>query len=296
MIKEANPLAALFGKIAPRLINLSSKAINPITAKAVGSTAGALGGGILGASQAPEGEKSKGFLVGATAGGLAGYFGGKTYAGFGAGGADSARILGLGNNLKQLATEGGTIKDSVRGAAKYISQNWATPEHLRPIPTKKIDGPLNRPMLSFTKKAPIQQMSVPQGSAVTRAIGNAFRGGMAIADPATAAELGIKGNVATRTMKVLGREANESMHYIKDGYRYRRSLLGKALGAGMGSGIGFGVLEGATTTNPDGSPAPLHKKLFKGTSTALGWGLASPIMGAKMLAYDVPKTLINPES
>jgi hypothetical protein len=298
MIKTAIPLVGILGKIAPKLTALTGKVINEGSAKLIGSAAGALTGGAIGSSMAPEGAKTKGFVVGAATGGFAGHFAGKTIAGFGVGGVDSARLKGFSNELTRLSTSPTqTTADSLRDMGKYVSKNFATAEHLKPISRTNVEGPVARPWLGVMKQAPVQALDQSPRGTLLKAIGNTTRNIMSIADKGTAADLGITGkNMLTRTTQVLGREAQEAMHYTKDGFRYRRSVPGKVLGATLGSGIGMGALQGATTTNPDGSPAPTYKKLFRGTASALGWGLATPFMGAKAIAYDIPKTIINPES
>jgi hypothetical protein len=292
-----NPLLTkLFSGASQTLLNVTKKPIEATTAKMVGAGVGALTGGVVGASSAQEGQKTKGFMVGAATGGLFGGFAGKTYAGFGQGGVDMARIKGLANELKVLSTSN-TNAFALKGVGKYLSKNWATAEHLKEIPAATIQGPKNRAMFSITAKSPVQKIMEPQGSGVTRSIGNMARNFTAIADKSTAQSLGITGqNPVARVGQVLGREMKETMHHTKDGFRYKRSLPGKLVGAALGSGLGMGALEGATATNPDGSSAPIHKKIIKGTSSALGWGLASPYMGAKMLSYDLPRSIINPES
>jgi hypothetical protein len=292
-----NPLLTkLFTGASKTLLNIASKPIDALTAKAVGTGIGALGGGIAGSAKAPEGQKGKGFAVGALTGGVGGYMGGKFYAGLGKGGVDAARIKGFAKELNALSASK-TNTEALQGVGRYISKNWATPEHLKAIPSQAIQGPKHRPWFGLSAKAPVQQIAKSQGSAITRAIGNVTRAGMGIVDPTTASSLGLSGkNMLTRAGQILGREVSETTHYTKGGYRYKRSIPGKIMGATMMSGAGIGALEGATATNSNGTPAPIHKKIIKGTTSALGWGLAPSFMGAKMLSYDLPKSIINPES
>lgn len=292
-----SPLIASVAKtIAPKLLSLSRTTINPATAKMVGGTIGAVGGGTAGASAAPEGEKGKGFLIGAAAGGTAGFFGGKTVAGFGKGGVDAARLQGFAKELKTLAAnKKSTNSEFFQGVGNYLGKNWANPTHLQAIPKGSIVGaPKHRPMLGWAAKSPVQ--AVPEnlaGSGFTRFIGNSARNVMGIAK----GEFGVKGtNPLSRTFNVLKSEANEARYYTKDGFRYKRSLPGQALGVAFGSGVGIGAVEGITATNNDGTPASVPKKLLKGTASTLGWGLAPSLMGAKAIAYDIPKFIINPES
>jgi hypothetical protein len=291
-------LTTLLEKAGPKLVSLAGKTINATSAQAVGAAAGALAGGTIGAVSASEGNKTKGFAVGALTGGLVGRYGGKNYAGFGKGGVDSAKIQAFGQELGRLSKVDQKASTTIRDLGKYVSNNLASPEHLKPIGTNAITGPKATPALSVTRtpQAPVQALSKPGGTLLT-SVGNMTRNVMSIADKGTARSLGITGsNVFTRTSQVVGREINEAMHYTKDGFRYKRSVPGKVFGAALGSGAGIGVIEGATTTNPDGSPAPIHKKILKGTATGLSWGLATPLMGAKALTHDIPKMIINPES
>ena len=294
MIKTAVPfLAEMAGKAAPILKNFASKAIHPASAKIIGSTIGAVGGGMLGAEKAPEGAKGRGFLLGAAAGGGIGYFGGKTVAGLTGAGPDAARLKGFASELSNLSTAK-TNTDVLKGVNKHLATAWASPQHLKEIPTETLkNSPEHRPWFGIKTKGAVQKVNEGEGSAVTSGIGNMARN----LDAMLHGGYGLKGtNVVTRTGQILGREANEAMHYTHDGYRYKRSVPGKILGATMASGLGFGALEGATATNPDGTPASVPKKVLSGTTTALKWGLATPAMAAKNIAYDIPKTLINPGS
>lgn len=299
MIKTAALFSTLTRTIAPRLLQLSQASINPMTAKAVGAIGTGLVGGVVGANSAAPGNKAKGFLVGAATGAGLGFYGGKTIAGMGAGGVDSKRIFDLGNKMKDLAAKPGmTNSQFFSGVGEHVGQNWANADHLANIPKNAIEGPAHRPMLGIKTKNPIAVVPKEEGSSFTRALGNMSRSVMGI----TSGKFGVEGsNFVTRTGNVLKKEFNEARHYTKldeasgKTFKYKRSLTGQALGVTLGSGIGAGVFEGSGATNNDGTPASLPKKLFKGTSSALSWGLATPIMGAKAFAYDIPKYIINPE-
>ena len=344
MIKTAVPfLAEMATKVAPILKNFASKTINPIKAKMIGSTVGALGGGALGASHAPEGFKARGFLIGAGVGGGIGYLGGKTIAGLttqpvklaavinpeviaktikgigkkvgpvikevsglgqaarigetvgsmARGGSDAMKLKGFANELAGMSTAKSNTEVLSR-ITGHMAKNWAAPEHLMEIPKTTIVGsPEHRPWLGLKAKGAVQTVPEHEGSGFLRNLGNMARN----ADAMVHGGYGLTGkNIITRTRQLLGREANEAMHYTKDGFRYKRSVPGKVLGGALASGVGFGVMEGATATNPNGTPASLPKKVFSGTSTALKWGLAAPVMAAKNVAYDIPKTFINPGS
>ena len=283
-------------KVAPALARFAAKEINPATAKAVGSMIGGAIGGAAGQSAAPDGSKAKGFAVGAITGAAAGFYGGKTVAGFTGKGVDAARLTGLATKMQDLGkAESMTNKTFLKGVGDHIGNTWADPNHLQKIPTGTVAGPAHRPMLGVQTKAPIQKLTedVSGGSGVTKAIGNMTRNVQGIANGSH----GVEGsNVLSRTFKVMKHEANEARYYTKDGFKYKRSLAGQAMGVTLGSGLGIGAFEGATATNNDGTPASTPKKLLKGTTSALSWGLATPVMGAKAIAYDIPKMIINPES
>jgi hypothetical protein len=294
MIKTAVPfLATLAEKIAPKLTSFASKTINPGTAKLVGSTIGAVSGGMAGASHASEGNKGRGFLIGAATGGALGYVGGKTLAGMTGAGPDAARLKGFASELGNITKGPAAVKTNtefMNRMNQYVAKNWASAEHLNAIPKGQLVGsPEHRPWFGLSAQSAVQKMTEPKGSGFTRAIGNLSRNADAIINGG----YGLKGtNALSRTGQVLGRDVQEAMHYTKDGFRYKRSVPGKALAA---SGIGFGAMEGATATNSDGTSASLPKKVLSGTTTALKWGLAPQVMGAKGLAYDIPKMLIKPE-
>ena len=340
MIKTAIPfLADMATRAAPILEKFISKPIDPIKAKIVGGTVGALGGGMIGAKHAPEGSKSRGFLIGAGVGGGIGYMGGKTISGFTTQPIKLAAVInseligkaikGLGKGVKEFAglgkavrtgqtaknvLQGGSDAMKLKGFANelagmstaksntevlsrltgHMAKNWAAPEHLMEIPKNTLAGsPAHRPWFGLKAKGAVQEITKQEGSGFLRNVGNMARN----ADAITRGGYGLKGtNAVTRTGQLLGREVNEAMHYTKDGFRYKRSVPGKVLGGALASGVGFGVMEGATATNPNGTPASLPKKVFSGTSTALKWGLAAPVMAAKNVAYDIPKTFINPGS
>ena len=344
MIKTAIPfLAEMATKAAPILKSFASKTIEPVKAKIVGSTIGAVGGGMIGAKHAPEGSKAKGFLIGAGVGGGVGYLGGKTISGLTTqpvklaaiinpeliakalkgigkkvapiikgvseagkahrtvqttanvlgGGSDAMKLKGFANELAGMSTAKSNT-EVISRITGHMAKNWAAPEHLMEIPKTPIAGsPEHRPWLGIKTKGAVQAIPKQEGGGLLRNLGNMARN----ADAMVHGGYGLTGkNIVTRTGQLLGREANEAMHYTKDGFRYKRSVPGKVLGGALASGIGFGVMQGATATNPNGTPASLPKKVFSGTSTALKWGLAAPVMAAKNVAYDIPKTLINPGS
>lgn len=74
--------------------------------------------------------------------------------------------------------------------------------------------------------------------------------------------------------------------------RAQRSALGKIVNPLMASGIGMGAMDALTATNKDGSKASLGKRVRKGVTSTLGWGLAPPVMAGK-LVYDTSKSLIG---
>jgi hypothetical protein len=285
-------LTNLFGKAAPILERFAGRTMSAGTAKLVGTAIGATTGGMIGAASAQPGDKKKGFITGALAGGGAGYFGGKTLQSFTKGGVGESYLKGLSSEMGRLSTSTSN-SEAMQGINKYLAKNWSSPGHLEPIPTGNIAGKTTRPMLGFKQQSPIATAPDSKGLGAVHAVGNLSKNIDAIMNGG----YGLTGkNMATRGAQVLGRDINESRYFTKDNLKYKRSALGQALGVTMMSGAGIGAMEGASATNKDGTPASLPKRVFKGTTTALGWGLAAPIMGAKALAYDIPKSIINPES
>jgi hypothetical protein len=291
MIKEASIGSFLAKTIAPKILNFGNKAVSPLAYKATGAALGAAGGGITGSAYADEGSKTRGFITGAIAGGVVGGLGGKTLAGFARGGVDQARGKALGELFQRSENLG--AKDLFKSVGRHIGDNWATPTHLQAIPKTSIEGPQVRPMLGVFKQSPVQKVPTPEGSGLTRMVGNMARNVMGITEGA----YGVQGkNMATRALSVIGHDVQESRHFVRDGFRYKRSLPGQALGVTLASGAGFGAIDAATETNRDGTPASLPKKILKGSTTTLSWGLAPQFMAAKMFGYDLPKSIIKPES
>lgn len=95
---------------------------------------------------------------------------------------------------------------------------------------------------------------------------------------------------------VLAQDVKDKMYFSKtvggSTYKAKRSMLGQTVNPLITSGIGMGVMDAATAKNKNGQPASLGKRLRKGTGSALGWGLASPVMAGK-LVYDTSKSIIG---
>ena len=76
----------------------------------------------------------------------------------------------------------------------------------------------------------------------------------------------------------------------KYGVRMERSRLGKAANPLLGTGAGFGAFDLATNAkDEEGKKQSLLKRVGKAASTTLKWGVGAPVMGAKMVTYDIPK-------
>jgi hypothetical protein len=245
--------------------------------RAVTTGIGAVSGGMYGSSQAGEGNKAKGFAIGALAGGAGGFFAGKPLA---------TKLPALGTKsapyLQGLSKHLATPDANISSAMKFMGRNW-TPM-VAPI-NKNIVAPTNRAMLGLSEQAATGKISRnPPG--MIRAFGELGKSFTTIKTQ------GLRG-VGT----VLKDNVKEHGFYNKeiDGktYQFKRSPLGRVIAPALMSGVGFGALEAATATDSQGNPAGVGTRVLKGGTTALAWGAAPGLMTAKALGYDIPKTLIS---
>ena len=245
--------------------------------RAVTTGIGAVSGGMYGSSQAGEGNKAKGFAIGALAGGAGGFFAGKPLA---------TKLPALGTKsapyLQGLSTHLAEPRSGVSSVMNYMGKNWT--QKVAPI-NKNVAAPTNRAMLSLSEQAATGQIKRdPLG--MIKAFGELGKSFTTIKTQ------GLRG-VGT----VLKDNVKEHGFYNKeiDGkmFQFKRSAIGKVVAPALMSGVGFGALEAATATDSQGNPAGVGTRVLKGGTTALAWGAAPGLMTAKALGYDIPKTLIS---
>ena len=317
-IKEANPLA---GRLSSFLLTSVPKffkgiqggaAAAGITAKNVNvvraaTTVGGAGiGATVGAAKAPEGQRGQGALKGAIVGGALGFG-----AGFGA-----SKLPTLGNKIMEDAANVGKFLEPMsnstmsnkqvgRRLTDYLAgmKGTVTPvsnaENITMTPGLWRKGNLN-------PNIPTGRPSSTEGMLTGRAKSAPFRGISEVADyMKTTRQKGFfKG-----TADVLGRNIDEAKRYrfditpenvgnfptgTKPGtYVFQRSGIGKALNVATSSGAGIGAAEALTASNEDGTSPTIGKRLRKGAVGTLTWGIAPRLTGAKMLAYDLPKSFMS---
>lgn len=245
--------------------------------KMIGAGAGL--GALQGAASAEEGQKGQGALKGALIGGT-----------LGAVGAGAAKRFDFGKNIvrdftpagkrlmelgqkknltfTQLADRGAQI------ASKNLSEQWT--------PVAKGSKKQLQTMWGTQSKAEFQVQPRTMLAKGIGTMGEAWTGFRT---------KGIKG-----IGDVLKKDFQQSRYFTKEiggkTYAAKRSGLGQVVNPLMTSGIGMGVTEGLSTTNDDGTKASLGKKIRKGTTSALGWGLAPPVMAGKLI-YDTSKSFMG---
>ena len=74
---------------------------------------------------------------------------------------------------------------------------------------------------------------------------------------------------------------------------FQRSLVGKATAPIFTTGIGFGAMDALSKTDEYGQKKSLVKRLGSSAATTAKWTIGEPIMGAKLLAYDIPKLVLG---
>jgi hypothetical protein len=253
--------------------------------RVAGGVVGAAGGAFAGSRTGDESTKGRNTLLGAIAGGVGGAMGGKALA---------AKVPTLGSQtVKDLSGLGQYMqkgKATGKGVVEYMARNW-TPKYTKDVlpPAGHQIGmfgtstPAVRTMGGIGKETPAIAMQTHKPGLITGAFGQAAK------------------QISTAKTKGIGAMLSQDIQEAKvfnktiegQSYQFRRSGLGRVVNPAMTSGVGFGALEAATATDEQGRPASMSKRLLKGGTTALAWGAAPKIMTGKMLAYDVPKTLIG---
>lgn len=262
----------------------------PLKAGLATGAAGATVGGIEGANKAPEGQKGVGALKGAIGGGVLGYV---------AGGALSKRMPTLGNRTVAAYSDAGkalaealktnpkmTPGQFVRGGIDYAAENFEN----KFIPITK--GPMLQhkvgPITVAKDTMATEQLVGTKHTWLSHPVGTLARA----VKPLYSGE-GVIGTIK-QYGKTLGKDWNLSKTFTQDiegqTFRGRRSLGGRIINPLISTGIGMGAFEAATSKNEDGTPANVGTRLRKGGITALGWGIAPPVMFGKVV-YDTSKAI-----
>jgi hypothetical protein len=291
MIKLESFATWMSEKVAPKLLQMTENTASPLTKMVAGATVGGAVGSVAGVASSDQQHKRRGILVGALAGAALGGFGGKTLANFGKGGTEAGRIKGLAETMKNMATNEVSTKDYIRGLTRHIA-DWGTPNSMAKVVSQEnVNGKQVRPLFGFLKQSPIGVVPEHQKFTMTHTLGNLAQTGLGIGEGG----YGLTSkSVVGRTTEALKNEFTNSQYFSRNGLRYKRSLMGKGLAAVGTTGLGMGALEMSTAQKKNGKPEPMPEKIVKGTTTAIGWGLAPQVMGAKAIAYDIPRQAINP--
>ena len=282
-------------------------ASNATAVRAATTIGGAGIGAGVGAAKAPEGQRGQGALKGAILGGAAGFG-----AGFGA-----SKLPTLGNKVMEDASNIGKFlqpmgesatmnnKQVGRKLTDYLAgmKGTVTPvqnaENITMTPGLWRKGDLK-------PNIPTGRPTATEGRIEGLAKSAPGRGVAEVADfLKTTREKGL----FRGTGDVLKRNIHEATRYNFDitpenvgnfpkgttpgTYVFQRSGVGKALGVATMSGAGIGTTEALTASNEDGTPPTIGKRLRKGAVGTLSWGVAPRLTGAKMLAYDLPKSFMS---
>jgi hypothetical protein len=292
-------LAPMLEKFIPSaLTGIQSAAIkaglgNVGTAKMIGAGVGAAGGALAGGNVGPEENKGRNRLLGAIAGGVAGSMGGGKLVpkvqSFGS--AAGPALKALGGEMAAGTVTGKNMLD-------YMATKWG-PRIEKATHATSVPGDITR--MGVPTPTPTAQIGTPGFKQTKSALGE-------ITHPA-GKTLGIAGDLAQNFSTINKRGLGTGTSDVLKGnwrsntftektigdknYLFERSAVGKVVGPALGSGLGMGALTALTTEGKNGEKPTISKRLLSGGSSALAWGTAPQLMMGKMLAYDVPKTLIG---
>jgi hypothetical protein len=278
LLKQAAPVGFLanLGKVlgqyvpsaltATREAGLAAGLGNVAKAKLLGGAVGAIGGGLAGGNVGSDENKSRNRLLGAVAGGAAGALGGgslsKKLPSFGLAAGPALQNLGT-----YMSSEGATMK----GVLDHMATKWAPK-------LESVKGVVDKGQEAILKK------TTPAGATLGHLGDTAQNVQTALGRRGGIADV-LQGNVHEHTFKEKSIDGQK--------YLFNRTGAGKVIAPLLNSGLGMGALSAATAEGKDGQKPTVGKRLLSGGSTALAWGAAPKLMMGKMLAYDVPKTLIG---
>lgn len=250
------------------------------------AAAGAIIGGVRGASKSEEGKKNTGALKGALMGGAIGYGGGSVLSSLPTLGKYTSPYLeNAGKTLSSALEKNPNIsaKDLVVKGNSYIAKNFSNKWTAAPAGDVGMS-----PMFGKTK--PVEEVAVGgKKSGIISGLG----------ELAGTVEAWRKDGIVKGTGKQMWHNIQESRKFTKDIQlksgtetvgRAHRSIAGQVVGVGLMSGAGMGASEMARSKDEHGNVRPMGQRIVKGTGTALAWGLASPVMIGKSM-LDLPKTL-----
>lgn len=266
-----------------KAIGLANKNL-PLGTSALGATVGA----VRGASRAEDGHKGTGALMGGLMGGAIGYGAGK--------GLGALPELGkntiphyqrageaLSNTLK--ANPNISARELMNKGTSYMSRNFNDQWIKAPA-----DAGMMKPMLG--KEKPVEQ--ILQGKKKSWLVTSP--GSLAKTWEAGRTD-GIKGIGKALWQDVKDQTMFSDKIKLPGGAegigRAHRSMIGQVGNVATMSGLGIGATEFAMGGKDEhGNVQPMGKRIMKGTGSALGWGLAKPVMVGKMM-YDLPKSLMR---
>ncbi len=290
MIKLSSFATWMAEKVAPQLARFAENPANPLTHIMTGAAVGGATGALAG-SATDQNNKKRGAIIGGLTGAITGGLGGKYISNFAKGGVDAEKLKGLSSTMKSLGTNEVSTKQYLGGLTRQIA-SWGTPNSMaKVVAQENVTGKQVRPLLGFLKQSPIATAPAEHAKwSVTRPLGNLAQ-----------TVLGIRGGgygltaptMPGRVWEGLKNEVSNSQYFIRDGLRYKRSLAGKGLAAVGTTGIGMGGLTAVSARKKNGQPEPLPEKIMKGTASAVSWGLAPQVMGAKAVAYDIPRQALK---
>jgi hypothetical protein len=263
---------------------------NVTKARTVGALAGAAGGAVTGASIGSPENKDKNRLIGAVAGGVLGGMGGAKLA-------PKVQTFGsaAGPALKALGQEMTAGKVTGKNVLDYMATKWAPK-------VQPLEGQLKNlgvPTPTANVGVPGFQKSVKSLGEVNYPVGKPLGhiGEMAQNAQVITQRPGIVGK-GSGLAEVLKGNWREHQFNIKDiagtEHMFQRSNVGKIVSPSLQSGLGMGAADFLMGGKDEqGNKKPIGKRLLSSGGTALAWGTAPKLMAGKVLAYDVPKTLIG---
>lgn len=286
-----NTMPKAFQGVRAAAGSVGLKAENAFGARVIGGIAGGIGGAVTTKDQDPT-TRGRSMLARTAIGATAGAFGGGWLANKGStfGSTYEAALKPVGVKMKNLAAAP-NLTDAQRGEhlTKMLAKNLS-PKVRAMAPGS---GITTRPLLGKTTEATGQVLNhdLPTG---LHMVGDFAKGRINIKNQGwmKGTYNTLKDNVKehftfTKTVDKVG-----DPNYGKT-FQYNRSTVGKVLAPLAMSGVGMGVTDAALDTNEDGSKPSIMKRIRKGATSTLTWGMAPRLMMAKATAYDIPKTLMG---
>lgn len=265
-------------------------AANANKAGLIGGAIGGAGGAVSGMQDQNPETRGTSMAARAAIGATAGYFGGKGLANkmptFGkhyeaAFKPVGQKMLSVAKNTKLTGGQRG--QQVMDFAAQHLNPQHTT-EGIKGITTKNFFGHGN----DTPAVAKVTNPHLPWGAKV---FGDIARVGQNVRQEGV-----VKG--ISNTLKQNWNEAKMFDKKISDKpnaptYRFNRSAAGRIVNPLITAGVGMGITDAAMATNDNGSKPTIGKRLRTGAKSTLAWGVTPHLMMGKMVAYDIPKTIMG---